>query len=277
MENSHLLREMAEIANGDLVPHHKFSYKHHLLKKNRKVREKIDYSNLSVFELFELKKYDAEIAEILKKRSFFEIIAYFQSTPILKDKLYYWNPKKEINDPLTFIISIYHENVLLEKLKAAKIKSLIFYLKGFTNFEQMIERRINLNDLKVLENDLLYFKKHWITKKGKTLNFNKYLEKFDHIKVKNNRKTIDVEQRVITHPFWCDDLCQTDWHFVKIPTSKSLEFCGVSCTSYFEIEIHERMYSISFNQFKGLVEKDKNYEQFWAKLGVKYDEEIELV
>lgn len=275
MENTLLLREKDEILNGDFRPHQKFSYKKALLKKQKTISQKIDYKSMSTFELFDLKKYNEDVSEAIKNRPFYEIIAYFQSIPQLKDKLYYWSPRREINDPLSLLTSIYSEETLLEKLKGAKCKSLIFYTKGFRNFESMLEQRMNIGDLKVLERDLFFFQKYWTTKKGRLSLFNDYLSK-NNIIVKHTRKTIDVEHRIITHPFWCDDYCPSNWSFVRLPTSKNLEFSLISCFSFLEIEINKKMLTVTFAQFKGLVEKEKKHEPFWNSLGISYEENIEL-
>lgn len=276
MENTFLAREIQEITHGDYIPKQKFTYKKALLKKQKDINKHTEFSRLSTFELFNLKKYDKEIGNILKTRSFYEIIAYFQSIPILKDKLYYWNPKRDINDPLSFLMSVFSENDLLEKIKAAKSKSLIFYTKGFINFESMLEERMNLGDLKVLERDIFYFHKYWTSKKGKLYIFNECLSEYN-IDIRHTRKTIDVEQRIITHPYWCDDICPTNWLFIRLPTSKSFEFSPVSCFSFFEVEVDKRVFTVTFLQFKGLIEKDKKYEAFWNSFSVRYDEELELI
>ncbi|KRH94682.1 hypothetical protein M153_1650004407 [Pseudoloma neurophilia] len=275
MESHFLLRELAEVANGDYKPHQNFSYKKYIVKLAKKNKDQVDYRTLSTSELLKSKKYNDEIGKELKTRSFLEIIDFFESIPPLKGELYYWNPKRKINDALSFLMSIFPEHEILEKMKIAKTRSLIFHSKGFKNFESMLGQRISLGDLNVLEQDLEYFSKYWTSKKGKLAAFNEYLIRHN-VNIRHSRKTIDVEQRIITHPYWCDDFCSSDWSFIRLPASRTLEFALVDCFSFLEIQINNRIITVSFAQFKGLIEKDKKFETFWSTLNVKYDEEIEL-
>lgn len=275
MENHFLIQEKKEIENKDFIPKRRFTLKYELLKKLKIKKVKKNYKEMSTFDLLKLKKYNSKIGNILKKRSIYEIIAYFQSIPILKDKLFYWNPFKKVNDPLSLIIEYFDEKKLLEKIKMAKCNSLIFHKKGFPNFEKMLSERINILDLKVLDKDFEFFSKHWTIKKGKLSLFFEYIQNLN-IPIKHSRKTIEVCQRIITHPFWCEENCHSSFSFIKFPSSKNLEFSPISCFSFVEIEIKNKIFMVNFKQFKGLLEKDKNYEEFWKKLGVDYCENIEF-
>lgn len=277
MENILFCKEMDEIKNNDFVPKNKFTYKKAILKK-QKIKKKlnIDYSEKSTFDLFNFKIYEKEIIHELRKRPFIDIIAYFQSIPVLKDKLYYWNPLKMINDPLSLLMTVYTDDELIEHVKIEKCKSLIFHSKGFSNFEQMLQERINLGDLKVLDKDLFYFQKYWTIKKGKLANLNDLLLKND-VKIKHNRKTIDVYQRIITHPYWCDNVCDSSFSFIKTPALKHIDFMPVDCFSFLEIEIDQKILVVNFLQFEGLLHKDKQFEAFWNSIGVYYSETIELI
>lgn len=269
-------KEREQIKSGDLKPKTKFTYIHALLKSQRtKKRKEIDYTRMSTSRLLESIKYNKSLIEELKRRPFFEIIEYFESIPPLKNKLYYWHPSRKINDPLTLITKMYKQSDLLNKIRKQKCQSLIFNCTGFDHFEKMLGERMNMGDIKVLNEDYRFFEKYWMTKKGKLQEFNDYIGKFG-VEISNSRKTVEVIQRIITHPYWCDDICGSKVSFLKLPSIKNLDFVVVECFSFMEIEINEKAIVVSFKEFYGLISKNRAYESLWNKLGVSYNEEIEI-
>ncbi|ELQ74187.1 hypothetical protein THOM_2900 [Trachipleistophora hominis] len=269
-------KEREQILKGDYEPKSKFTYMYALLKSQKvKKRKEVDYKKMSTSKLLSSKNYTKKLIEELKQRPFKKIIKYFESIPPLKNELYYWHPSKKINDPLTLLIKMYKQNDLLKKMRVAKCEALIFKCKGFDKFEGMLQERINMNELKVLNEDYNFFGKFWITRKGKTQEFYDYACKMGAVTNKN-RKTVDVVQRIITHPYWCDNTCMASFSFLKMPYVKNLDFSVVECHSFLEIEIEDRTVIVSFREFNGLLRKDKKYEAIWNALGVTYEEEIEI-
>lgn len=269
-------KEREQILNGDYKPKSRFTYIYALLKSQKvRKRKEVDYKKLSTSKLLSSKNYNKKLVEELKTRPFKKIIKYFETISPLKNELYYWHPSRKVNDPLTLLIKVHKQSELLKKIRTEKCEALIFKCRGFDKFESMLQERINMNELRVLNEDYNFFGKFWTIKKGKMQEFYDYMGKKGAITNKN-RKTIDVVQRIITHPYWCDNTCAAPFSFLKMPCMKNLDFSVVECYSFLEIEIDERTVTVSFREFNGLLKKDKKYEAVWSALGVSYSETIEI-
>lgn len=269
-------KERKQIQCGNSLPKNGFTYMYGLLRSQKtKQKKTTELKQLSTTQLFEQKNYSKQLVKELATRPFVEMVAYFESIKPLKNKLFYWHPHKKINDPLSLLTRVFKPSELLKNMRAEKCRSLIFNCRGFDKFEGMLQERINIGDLKVLNEDCNFFVKYWTTKKGKLQEFYDYVEKFN-VSVNRCKKNIDVIQRVITHPYWCDNNCKSSFSFLRTPNVRNLDFLAVDCFSYIEFEVENRTITVTFQEFNGLLNKDERYARLWLNFGITFLDDIEI-
>jgi hypothetical protein len=193
---------------------------------------------------------------LLSRKDLFKSILDYTKNKTFLDDLYYWCPDVDINDTLTFVLTLYEPSVLIKMYKEYLAECLI------------TEREVGYELLKIIEE-----------------RYPTHLT--GSIDVMRRDKEIFGKEMVVSHSYWCER--ETDCTKVNYErTMKMIEESGIDfgekgrksgdavysicpCLCYIDVSLSGRRevkVKVSFECFEDLLAKGLKYRKYWKEMGV---------